>query len=91
MSNFNISERCYGEIEGDWKDFRFRRILPADHEAVKEHISQHFLRDEPTSKLLGWSEDFASDMGLVVDAFLQHGMSFLAEHRQSRKVNSTLT
>lgn len=80
------SEESYKKIEGDWKDFRFRRIQPSDHPAVFEHIASNFVRDEPTSKLLGWSQDFADDMNRVVEFFLTHGMSFIIEHRESGKV-----
>lgn len=81
------SEESYKQIEGEWKDFRFRRISPSDHDAVFEHVAQNFVRDEPTSKLLGWSQDFADDMNRVVQYFLGHGMSFLVEHKESGKVN----
>lgn len=83
------SEESYKKIEGDWKDFRFRRILPSDHAAVFEHIANHFLRDEPTAKLLGWSQDYVDDTNRILEMFLTHGMSFLVEHRESGKVLSS--
>lgn len=80
------SEESYKEIEGDWKDFRFRRIEPADYQAVFDHIANHFVRDEPTCKLLGWSQEFADDLNRAVELFLSQNMSFLVEHRESGKV-----
>ncbi|CAL8111121.1 unnamed protein product [Orchesella dallaii] len=80
------SEESYKVIEGDWKDFRFRRVLPADYEAVQEHVAQNFVRDENTCKLLGWNEDFAADVSLVVSLFLPEGLSFIAEHIPTGKI-----
>lgn len=80
------SEKSYNKIEGDWKDFRFRRIQPADHAAVFEHLANNFIKDEPTAKLLGWSQDYVDDMNRVVEILVTHGLSFLVEHKESGKV-----
>ncbi|ODM99512.1 Dopamine N-acetyltransferase [Orchesella cincta] len=80
------SEESYKQIEGEWKDFRFRRIQPSDYEAVYEHIAQSFCRDEPTANLLGWSEEFAADVNRIVAVFLPEGLSFLAEHKSTGKI-----
>ncbi|ODM99611.1 hypothetical protein Ocin01_07069 [Orchesella cincta] len=80
------SEESYKQIEGEWKDFRFRRVLPADYEAVLDHIAQNYVRDELTCKLLGWTEEFAADVNKVVAQFLPEGLSFIAEHIPTGKI-----
>lgn len=80
------SEDSYKVVEGDWKDFRFRRIEEKDKPAVFDHIAQNYCRDEATSKLFGWSQGYADDINRVVDLLLKDGMSFLVEHRETGKV-----
>lgn len=80
------SEDSYKLIEGDFKDFRFRRILPSDYKAVFEHIGQNYARDETVSSLLGWSQEYADDINRVVEFCLKDGLSFLVEHKESGKV-----
>lgn len=81
------SEDSYRLIEGDWKDFRFRRITPSDYPAVFDQIAQNYVRDEAVEKLLGWSQEMADEVTRVVEHFLPDGLSFLAEHRDSGKVS----
>ncbi|ODM99597.1 hypothetical protein Ocin01_07070 [Orchesella cincta] len=80
------SEESYKLIEGEWKDFRFRRVLPADYAAVLDHVAQNFCRDERTCSLLGWNEEFAADVNKVVAQFLPEGLSFIAEHIPTGKI-----
>jgi len=80
------SEESYKKIEGDWKDFRFRRIQPEDKAAVFEHIGQNYAKDEAVSNLLGWSQEYADDLNRVVDPILNDGMSFLCEHKPTGKI-----
>lgn len=86
MSKKMPSAESLSKIEGNWKDFRFRLIEEKDHPAIFEHIAQSFVRDEPTSKLLGWNKGFADDVCRVVEYFLKDNMSFLVEHVPTGKV-----
>lgn len=80
------SEENYKLIEGDFKDFRIRRITPADYQNVFNHIAENFTKDELVSSVLGWSQGYADDVNRVVEFALKDGMSFLVEHRESGKV-----
>lgn len=65
------SEESYKEIEGDWKDFRFRKIRPEDHAAVLEQIAQNYVRDEAVEQLLRWNREFADEVTSVVEIFFE--------------------
>lgn len=90
MSEFKISDECYAKVEGAYKEFQFRRIEASDYKSVCDFVADNFLRDEPTSKLLGWSEDYVYDFNRVVERFLPQGLSFIAEHAASGKVSVKL-
>jgi GNAT superfamily N-acetyltransferase len=80
------SEASYKKIEGEWKDFRFRRIQPEDRAAVYDHIGQNYCKDEAVSSLLGWSQGYADDVNRIVEPILEDGMSFLCEHIPTGKI-----
>jgi len=83
-----VKKDAYNLIEGEWNGFRFRRVEPKDHAAVFDNIAQYFLRDEPTCKLFGWSEDFVADFTRLVAAMIELGdnLSFLAEDVTTNEV-----
>jgi len=76
----------YHLVEGDWKNFTFRRIQDSDEAKVLEHLNANFLRDEPTCKLLGYTDAFAEDFSKLVHALLQDKMSFLVEDKATKEV-----
>lgn len=90
MSGVSIPDKCFEPVEGIWKEFKIRRVLPTDYSLVLKHFCENFIRDEPTSKLLGWSEDFENDVCQVLSAILPQGMSFLAKHQQTGKVRKNI-
>lgn len=65
------SEESYKEIEGDWKDFRFRKIRPEDNATVLEQIAQNYVRDEAVEQLLRWNREFADEVTSLVEIFFE--------------------
>jgi len=76
----------YSLVEGDFKNFRIRRIVLEDHDKVCEHIAECFLKGEPTSQLLGYSDKFAEEVNVVIRKVLPQGLSFLAEDKETGEI-----
>ncbi|CAL8141996.1 unnamed protein product [Orchesella dallaii] len=78
----------YGLVEGYWADgkYKFRKVEPDDWNAVVEHVKTHFLHDEPTSKLLGYSDEYGNEIGEIVKKMLVDDLSFLVEETDTKKV-----
>jgi hypothetical protein len=64
----------------------FRKIELNDWPKVIKHIQDHFMRDEPTCKLLGYSDDFGDEFEALTRQMLADDLSFLVEHKASREV-----
>jgi len=77
-----------GIVEGSWGEFEFRKIQPKDWERVMDHIKRNFMRDEPTCKLLGYSDDFGEDFAALAHKMLGDDLSFLVEHRETGDVRT---
>lgn len=75
-------------VEGQWKNFTFRRIFPSDYSSVLEHVREYFIKEEQTCVLLGYSEDFANQLIQVVQEALKDNLSFLVEHSDTKEVKS---
>ena len=73
-------------MEGDWGDFRFRKVQLEDWPNVIRHIQDHFMRDEPTCKLLGYSDDFADEFEALTQQMLADDLSFLVEDKATLEV-----
>lgn len=78
----------YKIVEGEWADgrYNFRKIQPDDWDAVIEHVQKYFLHDEPTSKLLGYSDEYGEEIGAIVKKMLEHDLSFLVEETETGEV-----
>ncbi len=51
-----------------------------------EHVQKYFLHDEPTSKLLGYSDQYGREMGEIAKKMLADDLSFLAEEVETGEV-----
>jgi hypothetical protein len=87
----SFAQDNYGLVEGPWGEFEFRKIQHRDWERVMNHIKSSFMRDEPTCKLLGYSDDFGDDMAALTYKMLADELSFLVEHRESGEVRKQTT
>lgn len=74
-------------VEGVWGKYTFRKIRPQDVDKVIEHIKTFFLRDEPTSALLGYSEQYCKEFEVLARALIEHGLSFWAEDNDTGDVS----
>jgi len=83
--NINMSDN-FSLVEGEWKDFIFKRIEPEDYQIVLDHVVKYFLIDEPTCALLGWSIEFQKEMCTAVTTMMDDGLSFYAVDKKSREV-----
>lgn len=81
MANYKI-------VEGPWADgkYMFRRVQKSDYDAVVEHLQKYFLHDEPTSKLLGYSDQFGEEFGLIAKEMLADNLSFLVAEQATGEV-----
>jgi hypothetical protein len=81
-----LREKNYHLMEGPWGDFVFKRVKLSDWPRVIQHIQQHFMRDEPTCQLLGYTNDFGDEMEAIVRQMLGDNLSFLVEHKATEEV-----
>lgn len=79
-NNFDI-------VEGEWKNFVFKRITHDDHSRVLEHFRKYFLLEEPTCQLLGCTDLFVQQMEATTLGLLKDNLSFLVEEKTSKEVN----
>lgn len=77
----------YHLVEGPFKNFTVRRVRPQDIDKVTQHIKDYFLHDEPTSQLLGYSEEFGEEFCTMFRYFLPDNLSFWAEHNETGEVD----
>lgn len=86
MANYKI-------VEGLWANgkYMFRKVTPKDWDAVIEHVQKYFLHDEPTSKLLGYSDEYGKEMGEIAKKMLADDLSFLVEEVETGEVIIHLT
>jgi len=75
-------------VEGEWKNFIFKRIEPEDYLIVLDHVVKYFLIDEPTCAPLGWSLEFQEEMYTAVTTMMDDGLSFYALDKRSREVRN---
>lgn len=73
-------------VEGPFKNFTIRRVRPQDEDKVIQHIKDCFLHDEPTSKLLGYNEEYAEEFCSIGKHFFKDNLSFWMEDNDTGEV-----
>lgn len=79
----------YSLVEGLWGNgkYTFRKIRPEDEDKIIKHIQDYFLRDEPTSKLLGYSDEYASEFEALARKLMKDDLSFWVEDNETGDVS----
>lgn len=76
----------YSLVEGPWRNFTFHRVRPEDADKVVDHVKKYFLHDEPTSKLIGYTDQFGEEFGALSYKFIKEGLSFWVEDNENGEV-----
>ncbi|CAL8111442.1 unnamed protein product [Orchesella dallaii] len=76
----------YSLIEGPWDRYTFRKVQPQDWEKVIKHIQTYFLRDEPTSKLLGYTDEYGEEFAILAKKLFLDNLSFWVEDNETGEV-----
>lgn len=74
-------------VEGPFRNFTIRRIREQDVGKVIQHVKDYFLHDEPTSKLLGYTEQYGEDFCKIVKHYLKDNLSFWMEDNETGEVS----
>jgi len=81
-----MSKDNYSIVEGPFGKYTFRRVRPADWGKVIKHIQDYFLKDEPTSKLLGYTDQYGEEFAELVKMLLPDNLSFWVEDNETGDV-----
>ncbi|ODM97588.1 Dopamine N-acetyltransferase, partial [Orchesella cincta] len=76
----------YSIVEGPWGRYTFRKVRPEDWDKVIRHIQDYFLRDEPTSKLLGYTDEYGEEFAVLVRRLFLDDLSFWVEDNETGEV-----
>lgn len=78
----------YNLVEGPWgENFTFRKIRPEDTDKVIKHIKDYFLRDEPTSAILGYTDEYGEEFEVIAKKLLKDDLSFWVEENKTGDVS----
>lgn len=78
----------YSLVEGSWGNFTFHRVRPEDSDKVVDHVKKYFLRDEPISKLVGYTDEYGQEFGDIVRKVILEGLSFWVEDDNTSEVRA---
>lgn len=77
--------------EGTFKNFFIHRVRSQDVEKLCQHVKDYFLHDEPTSKLIGYSEEYGEEFCKLFKHALSDNLSFWMEDTETGEVITVCT
>jgi len=73
-------------VEGEWKEFEFKYVTPADHELIFEFLRKYWYPDEIMGKYAGIDEDYIQDFEGICRLAFAEDLSFIAWHKDSKEI-----